>query len=151
MATDYDCWKDSEDRVSVAGVMAVFKRNISKVTEILVKAVELVGREDWDQDIDDLKVHPLTNYIFSKSEILRDIVMFFFFFFQKVIDGGNVSSRNWRLFFVTRRCCIPEDSTKIACIATVIKQRRTRDLFISCPIRLSVSSVPPPHYSRLTI
>jgi len=66
MATDYDCWKDSEERVCVSAVMAVFKRNVSKVTEILLKAVELIGQQEWDQQIDDLK---------------------------QVIESGNVSHR----------------------------------------------------------
>lgn len=55
MATDYDCWKDSEANVCVADVIAVFKKNVTKVTKILVKAVELIGQEEWDTDIDDLK------------------------------------------------------------------------------------------------
>ncbi|KAF7997503.1 hypothetical protein HCN44_006074 [Aphidius gifuensis] len=55
MATDYDCWKDAEANVCVADVIAIFRKNVSKVTEILVKAVELIGQEEWDKDIDDLK------------------------------------------------------------------------------------------------
>lgn len=57
MATDYDCWKESEDVVCTSDVLAVFKKNVSRVTDLLVKAVELIGQENWDQKIDDLKVN----------------------------------------------------------------------------------------------
>ncbi|XP_033220508.1 S-methyl-5'-thioadenosine phosphorylase isoform X3 [Belonocnema kinseyi] len=55
MATDYDCWKESEGVVCTSDVLAVFKKNVSRVTDLLVKAVELIGQENWDQKIDDLK------------------------------------------------------------------------------------------------
>lgn len=57
MATDYDCWKESEENVCAADVIAVFKKNVNKVTDLLVKAVEIIGQQEWDQDIDNLKVY----------------------------------------------------------------------------------------------
>ncbi|XP_034946624.1 S-methyl-5'-thioadenosine phosphorylase-like [Chelonus insularis] len=57
MVTDNDCWDDKcdNDGVCVPDVMAVFKQNVSKVTQLIIKAVELIGKRDWDQEIDDLK------------------------------------------------------------------------------------------------
>ncbi|KAK0088847.1 hypothetical protein PV325_010444 [Microctonus aethiopoides] len=56
MATDYDSWRESDDNVCVTDVMTVFKKNINKVTDMIVKAVEIIGRrQDWDKDIDELK------------------------------------------------------------------------------------------------
>ncbi|XP_054011362.1 S-methyl-5'-thioadenosine phosphorylase [Hylaeus anthracinus] len=55
MATDYDCWRDCEDNVHAADVVAVFKQNVNKVTNLLVKAIKTIGEKNWDNEIDDLK------------------------------------------------------------------------------------------------
>lgn len=59
MATDYDCWRDAEDSVCAADVIKVFKKNVDKVTRILVAAVKLIGQQDWDASIDKLRVCPI--------------------------------------------------------------------------------------------
>lgn len=60
LATDYDCWRDTGDRVCVADVMAVFKKNVAKVTQLLIQAVKLLGKPSneqlWDNKIRELKV-----------------------------------------------------------------------------------------------
>lgn len=56
MATDYDCWRDCEDNVHAADVVAVFKQNVSKVTNLLLKAIEVIGERNWDNEINTLKV-----------------------------------------------------------------------------------------------
>ncbi|XP_043277655.1 S-methyl-5'-thioadenosine phosphorylase isoform X2 [Venturia canescens] len=55
MATDYDCWRESDKSVCVADVMKVFKENVNKVTTVLVKAIKLIGEQNWDEDIENLK------------------------------------------------------------------------------------------------
>ncbi|XP_076164766.1 S-methyl-5'-thioadenosine phosphorylase isoform X2 [Ptiloglossa arizonensis] len=55
MATDYDCWRDCEDNVHAADVVAVFKQNVSKVTNLLLKAIEVIGERNWDNEINTLK------------------------------------------------------------------------------------------------
>lgn len=62
MATDYDCWKDCEDKVHAADVVVVFKQNVSKVTNMLVKAVQVIGAKNWDKEIGALKV-TFTSYL----------------------------------------------------------------------------------------
>ena len=39
MSTDYDCWKDDEEPVTWEAVLEQFRKNIDKVTELLVKTI----------------------------------------------------------------------------------------------------------------
>lgn len=55
MATDYDCWKESEENVHAGDVLTVFKQNVSKITDMLILAVKFIGMEDWDEDITNLQ------------------------------------------------------------------------------------------------
>ncbi|XP_076233636.1 S-methyl-5'-thioadenosine phosphorylase [Calliopsis andreniformis] len=55
MATDYDCWKECEDKVHAADVVVTFKKNVSKITNVLLKAVQVIGEKNWDKEIDTLK------------------------------------------------------------------------------------------------
>ncbi|HUX41910.1 MAG TPA: S-methyl-5'-thioadenosine phosphorylase [Rectinemataceae bacterium] len=45
MSTDYDCWKVDEEPVSWEAVLAVFKANAEKVTELLVEAIPRIAAE----------------------------------------------------------------------------------------------------------
>ncbi|XP_016840476.1 S-methyl-5'-thioadenosine phosphorylase [Nasonia vitripennis] len=65
IATDYDCWRDATDTVCAADVLTVFKKNVGKVTQLLVQAVELLGQEKWDDHIDSLKNVLKTNNVSS--------------------------------------------------------------------------------------
>lgn len=49
MVTDYDCWKDSEESVSVEAVMKVMRINGKNAVQAIAKAVSLAGKEDWDK------------------------------------------------------------------------------------------------------
>lgn len=55
MATDYDCWRDKGDHVCVADVFAMFKKNVSKVVQILTTSVTIIAQEDWTDTITNLK------------------------------------------------------------------------------------------------
>lgn len=55
MATDYDCWRDTGDKVCVADVLAMFKKNVEKVTSILSGAVPKIAALDWTDTIEELK------------------------------------------------------------------------------------------------
>lgn len=55
MATDYDCWRECEKNVCAADVMEVFQQNVSKVTELIVRAIEIIRDIEWDEHINDLK------------------------------------------------------------------------------------------------
>lgn len=55
MATDYDCWRSCGDHVCVSDVLAMFKTNIDKVTQILTQSVENIAKEEWKDTIDSLQ------------------------------------------------------------------------------------------------
>lgn len=55
MATDYDCWRESpEGRVGVEEVMATFKKNVEKVTKLLIALIPNIAKIDWTDTINDL-------------------------------------------------------------------------------------------------
>jgi hypothetical protein len=57
MATDYDCWRDHGESVSVTDVLATFMKNAEKVTAMLKEVVPFIGSQGhWDDVIDKLKV-----------------------------------------------------------------------------------------------
>jgi 5'-methylthioadenosine phosphorylase len=42
MATDYDCWHEGHDAVTVNAVIAVMQRNVAKAKEIIVELAQAV-------------------------------------------------------------------------------------------------------------
>lgn len=76
MATDYDCWRDKGDHVCVADVFAMFKKNVSKVVQILTTSVSIIAKEDWTDTITNLKVKQFLNQLSTKK------LIFFFFFLE---------------------------------------------------------------------
>ena len=56
MVTDFDCWKENEEAVSVEKVMAVVSSNAENVKKLFVKTVEALGKEDWATVIEANKV-----------------------------------------------------------------------------------------------
>lgn len=55
VATDYDCWRDTGEKVSVPEVLAMFKKNVEKVTKILVEVVPNIAKQDWTDTINELR------------------------------------------------------------------------------------------------
>lgn len=55
MATDYDAWREHESSVSVTEVMATFKKNVEKVTRLVLELVPIIAQCDWSSEIADLK------------------------------------------------------------------------------------------------
>lgn len=43
MSTDYDCWKESEESVSWNLILETFKKNVEKVTTLLVETISQMG------------------------------------------------------------------------------------------------------------
>jgi 5'-methylthioadenosine phosphorylase len=46
MSTDYDCWKEDEDPVTWAEILAVFNENADNVKKLLIKVVEEIEQID---------------------------------------------------------------------------------------------------------
>ncbi|XP_077867962.1 S-methyl-5'-thioadenosine phosphorylase-like [Saccoglossus kowalevskii] len=51
MATDYDCWKESGETVSVEAVLKTFKDNAEKAKNILFKVIPMIAQKDWTEVI----------------------------------------------------------------------------------------------------
>jgi 5'-methylthioadenosine phosphorylase len=49
LATDYDCWHDGHDDVSVEAVIAIIQQNVAKAREIIKLAVENIAVERRDR------------------------------------------------------------------------------------------------------
>lgn len=47
IATDYDCWRSDVDTVNVQDVLKTFAKNVENVKQFLIKAVQLIAREEW--------------------------------------------------------------------------------------------------------
>jgi len=45
LATDYDCWHESHDDVSVDAIIAIIKQNVAMAKSIIRNAVRRIGRE----------------------------------------------------------------------------------------------------------
>lgn len=54
MATDYDCWRDCGDNVNVGDVMATFKKNVTKVTQLITSVIPKIAEMDWTETFDEL-------------------------------------------------------------------------------------------------
>ncbi|XP_054843264.1 S-methyl-5'-thioadenosine phosphorylase [Eublepharis macularius] len=55
MATDYDCWKEHEEAVSVDKVLKTLKENANKATSLLLTAIPQIGSMDWTETQHNLK------------------------------------------------------------------------------------------------
>lgn len=79
LVTDYDCWRDTGNRVCVDEVMYTFKSNVQNLIALLKHIIPVIANGDWDKVIDSLKVSrmdPLTNNIIDiapANEALRTL------------------------------------------------------------------------------
>ncbi|XP_049751383.1 S-methyl-5'-thioadenosine phosphorylase isoform X2 [Elephas maximus indicus] len=64
MATDYDCWKEHEEAVSVDRVLKTLKENANKATSVLLTTIPQIGSMEWSETLHNLKVS-----VFSHLEI----------------------------------------------------------------------------------
>ncbi|XP_009675317.1 S-methyl-5'-thioadenosine phosphorylase isoform X1 [Struthio camelus] len=55
MATDYDCWKEHEEAVSVDKVLKTLKENANKATSILLTAIPQIASMEWTDTLHILK------------------------------------------------------------------------------------------------
>ncbi|XP_039746554.1 S-methyl-5'-thioadenosine phosphorylase [Pararge aegeria] len=46
LVTDYDCWRENEQSVSVSEVLQMFARNIKKAIDVIVGAVQILAAEE---------------------------------------------------------------------------------------------------------
>lgn len=55
LATDYDCWRNTGEKVCMGAVLTMFKANVSKVTQLITAVVPRIAKLDWDNTINELK------------------------------------------------------------------------------------------------
>jgi len=55
MATDYDCWRDTGEKVSADAVIKTFRENASKVTKLFRNVVPKIAVHDWTPHTNELK------------------------------------------------------------------------------------------------
>ena len=52
MVTDYDCWRGDEDEaVDVPKVLQQMKDNVIGVRKLFIRAIQLIGNNNWDDVI----------------------------------------------------------------------------------------------------
>jgi 5'-methylthioadenosine phosphorylase len=51
MSTDYDCWKEDEEPVTWEAVLAIFSKNVEKVTKLLITALPKITDENTNGKI----------------------------------------------------------------------------------------------------
>ncbi|XP_044737288.1 S-methyl-5'-thioadenosine phosphorylase-like isoform X2 [Chrysoperla carnea] len=55
LATDYDCWRSTGEKVSVENVLIMFKKNIQKVCDVIIQSIPKIAELDWTDTIVDLQ------------------------------------------------------------------------------------------------
>jgi len=52
MVTDYDCWRDDHDPVTVDAVIATLKNNVANAKKVLLAAIPRIAAMEWKESID---------------------------------------------------------------------------------------------------
>ncbi|XP_072494536.1 S-methyl-5'-thioadenosine phosphorylase-like [Notamacropus eugenii] len=55
MATDYNCWKEHEEAVSVDNIMKTLKENSNKATSLLLTAIPQIRSVEWTETLRSMK------------------------------------------------------------------------------------------------
>ncbi|KAJ8778241.1 hypothetical protein J1605_013808 [Eschrichtius robustus] len=56
MATDYDCWKEHEEVVSVDRVLKTLKENANKAKSLLLTTIPQIGSMEWSETLHNIRV-----------------------------------------------------------------------------------------------
>uniref|UniRef100_A0A8C5KF39 S-methyl-5'-thioadenosine phosphorylase n=1 Tax=Jaculus jaculus TaxID=51337 RepID=A0A8C5KF39_JACJA len=54
-ATDYDCWKEHEEAVSVDRVLKTLKENANKAKSLIITTIPQIGSMEWSETLHNLK------------------------------------------------------------------------------------------------
>ncbi|KAF7271755.1 hypothetical protein GWI33_015398 [Rhynchophorus ferrugineus] len=55
MATDWDCWRDSGEKVSHDAVLKVFQENVKKILSLLQIIIPKMAQENWCEAIEEMQ------------------------------------------------------------------------------------------------
>nr|XP_009942238.1 PREDICTED: S-methyl-5'-thioadenosine phosphorylase [Opisthocomus hoazin] len=75
MATDYDCWKEHEEAVSVDKVLKTLKGNANKATSILLTAIPQIASMEWTDTLQTLKVSTYMRLMSTGDNSVRSCVV----------------------------------------------------------------------------
>jgi 5'-methylthioadenosine phosphorylase len=56
LVTDYDCWRNTGNKVCVDEVMHIFKSNVQNLIALLKHVIPIIANDNWDKTIESLKV-----------------------------------------------------------------------------------------------
>ncbi|XP_019865607.2 S-methyl-5'-thioadenosine phosphorylase-like [Aethina tumida] len=55
LATDYDCWRETGEKVTALDVLKTFKQNVVKVIDLICGVVPEIYKQNWDNHITELR------------------------------------------------------------------------------------------------
>ncbi|CAH0551464.1 unnamed protein product [Brassicogethes aeneus] len=55
LATDYDCWRETGEKVTVVDVLKTFKNNVDKVIKLITALVPIINKGSWDEHVKELR------------------------------------------------------------------------------------------------
>lgn len=67
MVTDYDCWRDDHDPVTVDAVIATLKNNVANAKKVLLAAIPRIAAMEWKESIDGRQTAAKKNVIIPSS------------------------------------------------------------------------------------
>lgn len=67
MVTDYDCWRDDHDPVSVESVLATFKVNVTNAKKLLLAAIPRIASEEWAEITEERQAAVKNNIMMPSS------------------------------------------------------------------------------------
>ncbi|KAH1028238.1 hypothetical protein HUJ05_001613 [Dendroctonus ponderosae] len=51
MATDWDCWRSTGEKVSHNAVLKVFQENVQQIVNLLQALIPKIAQQNWDEAI----------------------------------------------------------------------------------------------------
>ncbi len=76
LATDYDCWHDSHDDVSVEAIMEIIKQNVATAREIIKQSVRALGSAPHCACGEALKFAIMTDHALIPAQTRLDLELF---------------------------------------------------------------------------
>ncbi len=73
LATDYDCWHDGHDEVTVEAVIQIIHQNVAMAQKIIRNAVEAIQRKEECQCADAMKFAIMTNKALIPEQTKKDL------------------------------------------------------------------------------
>ncbi|GMS84132.1 hypothetical protein PENTCL1PPCAC_6307, partial [Pristionchus entomophagus] len=73
LITDYDCWKDDAEHVSVELVSATLRANGDKAKRLFIEAIKEIAKKDWTEEVKTLKSSIRASVMLDPSVKIRHL------------------------------------------------------------------------------